>query len=193
MRNISEIQESLRTGQPVILELSDVELDSLSERDIELLQEEFGSHVLMRLPPREKAFMEWLKTEDPGIYEDLWEDDEDLLVSLSYLPDLQSGGPGFAICELAFHDNYYFTKRHIKPTGIDAMKVILERAGKGQELAIGEVLMYEIVRGSIDLWHFCHRYGVPLKRGREVVRELEANQLLFRSTLSEHLASYLDE
>ncbi|MFZ1730510.1 MAG: hypothetical protein WBQ23_15470 [Bacteroidota bacterium] len=193
MRTLPQIQECLRTDQPVVLELTDVELDSLSARDIELLQEEFGSHVLMRLPPREKAFMEWLKLEDPGIYEDIWGDDEDLLVSLSYLTAMQNGGPGFGICELAYHDNFFFTKRHIKPTGIAAMAGILARAQKGAELSIGEVLMYEIVRGHIDLWHFCYRHGVPLKRGRQVVRELDMNQWLVHLTRSEDLATYLED
>jgi hypothetical protein len=191
MRTLVQIQECLRKEQPVILDLADDEIDSLSDRDIELLQEEFGSHVLMRLPPREQEFMNWLKTEDSGIYEDLWADDEELLVSLSYLPAMRQGGPGFAICQLMYHDNYYFTKRHIKPTGIGAMAGILARAEKGAELSIGEVLMYEIVRGSIDLWHFCHRYGVTLKRGREVVRELDANQWLVHLKRSEDLADYL--
>ncbi|MFA6234248.1 MAG: hypothetical protein WC824_08695 [Bacteroidota bacterium] len=192
MRNFAQIQEMLRTAQPAILDLTDAEVDSLSASDIEALEEEFRSNVLMKLPPREQAFMDWLKREDPGIYEDLWEDDEDLLVSLSFLPAMQKGGSGFSICELAFHDNYYFTQRHVKPTGIAAMPGILARAQKGEELSIGEVLMFEIVRAPIDLWHFCYRYGVPLKRGRAVVRELDANQWLVHLPRGEDLSSYIE-
>ncbi len=193
MRTLAQIQEVLRTDEPVILDLSDVEIDSLTERDIELLQAEFGSRVLMRLPPREREFMAWLKQEDPDIYEDLWEDDEDLLVSLSYLSSLQKGGPGFAICELAFHDNYYFTQRHFKQHGLEAVPGILAKAEKGGELSIGEVLMFEILRNPIDLWHFCHRYGVPLAKGRAVVRELVVHEWLVHLTRSEDLASYLED
>lgn len=193
MRTMTQIQECLRTETSNILDLTDVEIDSLSARDIELLQEEFGSRVLMKLPPRELAFMAWLKQEDPGIYEDLWEDDDDLLVSLSFLPSLQKGGSGFTICELAFHDNYFFTQRHIKPTGLEAVAGILARAEKGEELSIGEVMMFEIVRAPIDLWHFCHRYGVPLSKGRAVVRELVMHQWLVHLKRSEELASYLQE
>jgi hypothetical protein len=193
MRTLAQIQESLRTAASSFLDLTDVEIDSLSARDIELLQGEFGSRVLMKLPPRELEFMAWLKREDPDIYEDLWEDDDDLLVSLSFLPSFQKGGPGFAICELAFHDNYYFTPKHIKPTGLDAVAGILARAEKGEELSIGEVLMFEIVRAPIDLWHFCHRYGIPLGKGRTIVRELVVHQWLVHLKRSEELASYLEE
>ena len=121
MRTIAQIQEALRAGTAPILDLTDEEIDALSDAEVEELQVEFGAHVLMKLPPRERAFMAWLKTEDPSVHEDLWEDDEELLVSLSFLGDLRKGGPGFAICELAFHDNYYFTQRHVKPTGLEAM------------------------------------------------------------------------
>ena len=95
MKTLAQIQEALRTKESVILDLSDVEIDSLTARDIELLQAEFGSRTLMKLPPREKEFMFWLKKEDPDIYDDLWEDDEEMLVSLSYLPALQKGGSSY--------------------------------------------------------------------------------------------------
>ncbi len=192
MRTMAQIQDSLRTASSNILDLTDVEIDSLSARDIELLQEEFGTRVLMKLPPREQAFMAWLKQEDPGIYEDLWEDDDDLLVSLSFLPSFQQGGSGFAICELAFHDNYYFTRKHIKPTGLEAVADILARAERGEELSIGEVLMFEIIRTPIDIWHFCHRYGIPLDKGRTVVRELVLYEWIVHLKRSEDLAAYLE-
>lgn len=193
MRTVQEIQETLRGGGSVILDLSDEEIDSLTAGDIELLQAEFGSHVLMKLPPRERAFMVWLKGEDPGVFEDLWEDDEDMLVSLSFLPALRAGGPGFAICELAFHDNYFFTRKHLKPTGLEAMPGILARAERGEELAVGEVLMFEILRAPIDLWHFCYRYGVPLNTARAAVGELSAHDWIVHLRRSEELAPYLED
>ncbi|MDX9760062.1 MAG: hypothetical protein RBU27_12955 [Bacteroidota bacterium] len=193
MRTVHEIQDSLRSGAAVVLELSDEEIDSLTARDIELLQAEFGSRVLMTLPPRERAFMTWLKTEDAGVYADLWEDDEELLVSLSFLPTLRADGPGFAICELASHDNYYFTSKHVKPTGLEAMPGILARAEQGEELAVGEVLMFEILRAPIDLWHFCYRYGVPLNTARAAVRELAAHDWIVHLRKREELMPYLED
>lgn len=193
MRTMTEIQEALRSRSIVTLDLSDEEIDSLTAGDIELLQEEFGASVLMKLPPRERAFMDWLKSEDPDIHEDLWEDDEELLVSLTFLPALQAGGKGFPICELAFHDNYYFTGKHVKPTGIEAMPRILARAERGEELSVGEVLMIEILRAPLDLWHFCYRYGVPLNKGRVAVRELAAHDWIVHLRRSEDLVPYLED
>jgi hypothetical protein len=193
MRSITQIQEELRSGEGNILDLTDEEVDGLTDGDVEALQAEFGAHVLMKLPPRERAFMAWLKQEDPGIYEDLWEDDEELLVSLSFLGDFRKGGPGFTICELAFHDNYFFTRKHIKPTGLEEVPAILDRAQKGRELNIGEVFMFELLQAPIDLWHFCHRYGVPVQRGREVIRELVAHEWIVHLKRSEELAPYLEE
>jgi hypothetical protein len=193
MRTFTQIQETLRSGTAPILDLTDEEIDALSDAEIELLQVEFGAHVLMKLPPRERAFMDWLKTEDSSVHEDLWDDDEELLVSLSFLPSLKAGGPGFLICELAFHENYFFTGRHVKPTALDAMPAILARAEQGKELSVGEVLMVEILRSPIDIWHFCYRYGVPITRGREAVRELAAHDWLVHLTRSEDLVPYLED
>lgn len=193
MRTLTQIQDTLRAGTAPILDLTDEEIDALSDADVEALQVEFGAHVLMKLPPRERAFMDWLKTEDPSVHEDLWEEEEEMLVSLSFLGDLRKGGPGFAICELVFDDNYYFTQRHVKPTGLGAMPGIFDRAERGEELSPGEVLMFEILKAPIDLWHFCYRYGVPLKRGREIVRELVTHEWLVHLTRAEDLIPYLED
>jgi len=110
MRTAQQVRDSLREIPQNILTLTDEEIEAFSREDIHLLQVEFGASVLMELPPKEQRFMEWLKKEDPGIYDDLWEDDEQLLVSLSFLQDFQTGGPGFVICELEHHDNYFLRR-----------------------------------------------------------------------------------
>ena len=73
------------------------------------------------------------------------------------------------------------------------MPGILERAEKGAELSIGEVLMFEILKAPIDLWHFCHRYGVPITRGREVVRELVSHEWIVHLRRAEELVPYLED
>lgn len=192
MRTAFEIAEQLRGPETGVLELTDEEIDGLSDRDIELLQAEFGATVLMKLPPREQTFMQWLREEDAGVYEDLWEDDTALLVSLSFLTDFRHGGPGFQICELEEHDNYFFTPRHVKKEGAAALRDILARAQKGEELAVEEALMFEIVRGPLDIWHFCHRFSVPVARGKAAVRALVAHDWLVHLPLREDLVPYID-
>lgn len=193
MNTIETIRTRIQNHPENILELSDKDIDALGDRDIELLQAEHGSSSLMRLPPREHQFMQWLREADPGVYDDLWSADADLLVSLSFLQDFQKGGPGFQICELEEHANYFFVSRHIKQEGTKALKDILAKAERGEELAVEEVLMFEIVRAPIDIWHFCYRYGVPVLRGKEAVRRLAAHDWLVHLPRREDLVPYIEE
>lgn len=178
-------------GRP--LTLNDQEVDALSAETIARIQEEFAASILLELPPRERAFMDWLRSEDAQVYNDLWSDDEDLLVSLLHLPALQRAGEGFPICELESAPNYYFTKRHILKDGVDAMPAILDRAERGEQLSVGEGLMFEVLKRPLDLWHFCYRYGVPVDMGKRVVADLVARGWLVHLVQREDLAKYLDD
>jgi hypothetical protein len=193
MRTAQQIITTLREESPAILEISDEEIDAFTEEDISAIQVEFGASVLMKLPAREQAFMQWLRENDAGVYDDLWEDDEMLLVSLSFLPDFRSGGRGFLICELREHNNYFFTPKHVKPEGAAGLKGILKKVENKLELAIEEALMFEIIRGPVDIWHFCHRHGVPLARGKAAVQTLSSHNWLVHLPLGEDLTSYLEE
>jgi len=193
MRTAQQIIAALREDSPAILELSDEEIDALTEEDISAIQMEFGASVLMTLPPREQAFTQWLRENDPGVYDDLWADDETLLVSLSFLPDFRSGGRGFLICELREHDNYFFTPKHIKPEGAAALKGILQKAENKVEMAVEEALMFEVVRGPLDIWHFCHRFEVPVARGKAAAKALASHNWLVHLPSGEDLVKYIIE
>ncbi|MCB2205328.1 hypothetical protein KQI65_11305 [bacterium] len=193
MRSATEIQEELREQQGGVLTLSDEEINAMSTKDMQALQTEFGATVLMTLPPQERNFMQWLKEADPGVYDDLWEGDEQLLVSLSFLQDFRNGGPGFLICELEEHDNYFFTAKHIKKEGSAALEDILQKAGQGKDLAVEEALMFEIVRTPTDIWHFCHRFDIPVKRGKSAVRALVAHDWIVHLPKREDLLPYIEE
>ncbi|MDT8323852.1 MAG: hypothetical protein RRA94_07075 [Bacteroidota bacterium] len=193
MRTAKDITAALRAPSANILEITDEEIDALSDHDIELLQAEFGATVLMKLPPREEKFMQWLREQDAGVYDDLWQDDSALLVSLSFLQDFRSGGPGFRICELEEHANYFFTPRHVKQEGTAALKEILTRAQQGRELAVEEALMFEIIRAPLDIWHFCHRFSLPVARGKAAVRALVDHDWLVHLPQREDLVQYIEE
>jgi hypothetical protein len=192
MISIDELRARILSLDGAALEMTDDEVDGLDMAALPELLQEFGAHVLLRLPPREAGFMQWLRREDPGVYDDLWGEGE-LLVSLYYLSALREQMRGFAICELERRDNYYFTHRHVKPEALKALPAVLHRARQGEELSIGEVLMFEILQGPIDIWHFCYRYAVPLSRAKAVVAELVSHNWLAHVTDREDLAKYIDD
>ena len=181
-----------RINRDRILELSDDELLLLSDADIKSLIESYGTHILMKLPPHEQEFFAWVRTNDPAIWDDLWEGDESLLVSLSFLKALQTRDRGFPICELEQHPNYYFSSRHIKQPGIEALEQILSKIEQRTELSVGEALMFEIAARPIDIWHFCFKYGLPLSSGRNAVAQLIAHDWIFHQPLREDVIQSLD-
>ena len=173
------------------LELTDEEIDALDLTHIQTLLEEFGARTLLRLPPRERAFMEWLRSEDPEVYADLWSDD-DLHVSMYFLPALKNHERGYVICELETCDNYFFVNLHIKQEAKASLPGILERARKGMQLSTGEVLLFEILKDPIDIWHFCYKYGVPVAKAKATVAELVRHDWLVHLTSREDLAKYIE-
>jgi hypothetical protein len=174
------------------LELTDAECTLLGDEDIRELNQEYGAHVLMRLPPRERTFFEWLHQSDPAVWEDLWADDQDLLVSMSHLHQLQSVDGGFLICELESQRNYFFVPKLIKHRGIEALEQVFRKIDQGKELAVGEVLLYEIVRKPIDIWHFCYKYSISIGTGKRAIAELVEQDCLTHLTQREDLAPYLE-
>jgi hypothetical protein len=189
----TDIFKALRADPTQILELTDEQVDGLTETDMHNMQVEFGATVLMRLPPRERAFMEWLEEADPGVYDDLWGEDELFLVSLSFLPNFRKDGHGFLICELEEHHNYFFTPKHIRREGTEALQDIFRKLEKKEELSIEEVLMFEVVRIPVDIWHFCYQFGIPVNRGKKAAQQLAAHGWLVHLTKSEDLTKYIEE
>jgi len=70
---------------------------------------------------------------------------------------------------------------------------ILRKAEKGEDLAVEEVLMFEVVRGPLDIWHFCYRFEVSAKRGKAAVRTLVSHDWLVHLPRREDLVPYLEE
>ena len=192
MSGFHELNERiLRTGSSPVL-LSNEEIDSLTEAEIGELTARYGGYVLMKLPSKEQDFFEWLKREDPEVWHDLWDEDEELLVTLAFLPALRGNGNGFLICDLVQPANYFFTSRHIKPNGLEAAQTILAKAELGGDLSIGEALMVEILSAPIDIWHFCYKYGVPISRAKQVVQALVEHDWLVHLSNREDLVQYIE-
>jgi len=189
---IDQIEQRITQAPGAYLILNDSEIDSLTPDEIASLQQQYGDSVLLQLPPRERAFFEWLRTADPGVWTDLWGEDENLLVALSYIPALQKGSTGFPICELVDNPNYFFTSKHLTPAGIEESEKILDNALSGGELSICEALLFEILLSPIDIWHFCYKYNVPLKRGKETVHHLYSLNILVHLTERDDLMRYIE-
>jgi hypothetical protein len=176
---------------PVHLDQS--EIDALNDADCACLIRQFGTHTLVRLPGREREFFAWVRMHDPEVWAELWYGDEDQLVSLAFLPFLRTGNNGFPICDLATHENYFFTQRHLRPEAVDTLDKIIERIENGQDISIDDTLLFEVLRGSIDLWHFCYKHKIPLDAAKAAVGRLSAEGLLVHLTSAEDLVPYLTD
>jgi hypothetical protein len=174
------------------ISLSNDEIDQVTEDDMRELMEQHGDHLLLLLPPREQEFYSWLNNEDPEVWSDIWGDDAELLVALSYLPDLQSSGPGFLICELVDNPNYFFTTKHITRKGLQEMPYIFEAAKSGKKLSVGEALLFDVMVNPIDIWHFCYKHNVPLQRGKDAAHDLYQLGILVHLTERDDLIKYID-
>ena len=180
-----------RVEEEGVLSVSDEEILALSDDDVDSVILACDATTLMRLPPREQEFFEWLRERDPLVWNDLWADDPDMLVSIHFLKELRTADRGFVICELEHQPNFYFTERHLKPEGLEALSVIMAKIERGEDLAAGEVLLFEIIRAPIDIWHFCYKYSVPIESGKRAVESLVEHGFLVHLPLREDLIPYL--
>lgn len=191
MITAEELKERIHNLHGNALEMSDEEIDGIDSAALAEVLDAFGSSVLMLLPPRERAFMDWLKEVDPAVYTDLWGDDIPA-VSLHFIEAFKRADRGFVICELESCDNYYFTDRHIKAEAREGLPGILDRAGSGKQLGIGEVLLFEILQHPIDIWHFCYKYAISIEKGKAAIAELAGHDWLVHLTAREDLSKYIE-
>ena len=106
--NIEEIilsieQQISQSDKNTIIEFNEETLSFLNQEIAIQLIRTFGSSLLIKLPPKEIAFFEWLKAEHIDIWVDLWEaQDSEMkyIVSLNFLPLLLDPVRGFPICDL---------------------------------------------------------------------------------------------
>jgi hypothetical protein len=161
-------------------EITEQEIADLTREQAEELVALYGNTTLMTLPARERAFFEWLRTADEPIWNDLWEGDEEpYRVSLAFLTDLLPNRRGFPICDLAEHQNYYFTTREIAPEEgsgfLDAAIEIAKREGK---LSMDQAFVVEVWRAPIDQWRFAYLYRQPLAEVKAMVAWLLSEGIL---------------
>jgi len=123
---INQKEEELKENN--FIQFSDQEIDRLKDKNIVQIVKHFHGRALMKLPPSEIHFFEWLKKNDNVVWNDLWNDDENLYkVSIDLLAQFSLNRNGFPICDLGEGLNYYFTVKHIKQDGLAQMEEILKK------------------------------------------------------------------
>ncbi|HVZ40486.1 MAG TPA: hypothetical protein VHI13_14500 [Candidatus Kapabacteria bacterium] len=162
------------------VQIAEDEIMDLTRDQAEEVVALYGSSALMRLPAREVAFFEWLRANDPEIWDDLWgSDEEPYRVGLSYLPDLLPRGRGFLICDLVEHQNYFFTAASITQEDgspfLDAALAIVKEEGK---LTMEQAFVVEAWRAPIDQWRFAYMYNQKLPLVKQMVAWLVEEGIL---------------
>jgi hypothetical protein len=172
---------------------TDNDLKNMTEKQVEEIVDHFRGHTLMQLPASEIAFFEWLKKNDRRVWNDLWGDmEEPYQVSIDFLNHFREKGNGFPICDLMDEDNFWFSEKHIKPKGWQHFDVIQNKIKTKEKLTIGELLMVEIVNGSIDIWHFCYRYQIPISQAKKHIDHLIVEDFIVHLSDREDLLKYID-
>ena len=186
-------QKEKEFEQKRYLEFSNEEMSSLTKEEALEIEKHFHGSALMRLPENERRFFQWLKETDQSVWEDLWGNDEDpYFISIDFLHHFINEGNGFPICDLVDVDNYWFSEKHIKPKGLEKFKIIDQKLQDNKPLSLREVLLCEIIKSSIDIWHFCYRYKISIKKAKEEVESMHREDLLVHLTGREDLVKYLD-
>jgi hypothetical protein len=169
------------------------DLKKMTKKNAQAIENYFHGRAMMELPEEEINFFKWLKENDPTVWEDLWKNDiEPYRVSLDFLHHFIQNGNGFPICDLIDADNYWFHSRHIKPKALEKMDEIQQKLNNRNSLSFEEGILIEIARGSIDLWHFCYRYKLPLSVAKKKIEIMHRDDLLVHLSNRDDLVKYLD-
>ena len=191
-KNLIEIKKKQYSDLGYI-QFDDTEIEHLNKISTEEIEKEFKGYGFLKLPPKEIAFFEWLKENDVEVWNDLWDaEEEPYKISIEFLHLFVEGENGFPICDLENEENYWFCVKHIKPKGKQNFELINLKLKNGQKLTLEELLLFEIVQNSIDIWHFCYKYKINLNRAKELVSELHKNDILVHLTEREDLVKYID-
>ncbi len=176
-----------------ILRFSDEELKNLRTDEAQHFIRTMERNILMRLPEDEIAFFEWLKENDPLIWDDIWDGEEDIYnVSLDLLSQFVGNKNGFPICDLIEQPNYWFVVEHIKPKGMEQVDAIFEKLEKGQALVGMELFLIEITQAPIDIWHFSYKYDLSIKAVKAMIDEMVYNGWITHLKSREDLVKYVD-
>lgn len=179
------------------LEFSPEMLAAMSAQDADDVADTYRASALMRLPEHEVAFQEWLRTADPAVWKDLWENEPvaPYLVSPVFLRDFVGGkGQGaYLICDLQSTDNYFFTSDMLlEKESADYVSAIRDRFLAGGTMTPEQAITLEMSTGPMDIWHFAYLRGVDLERAKKAIASLVEDRIIVHVPKLDHLSSMFD-
>lgn len=194
IEELSKIIEQQKAQGKLAVEIPQEYWEELTVAYAKELAKRYQRDTLIKLPPAEIEFFEWLREEDPEVWQDLWgdmvDDAELYAVGIGLLPDLIQYG--FPICDLITVPNYYFTYKHIRPEeGHTLLQLVLEKLERGDHLTLAEEFLNEVRQQPTDIWHFAYRKGVDLTAVKNAVLELVEGGVLLYTPTREELSDYL--
>jgi len=192
LTNLISTKEKLLESKGFI-NFDQADLKEMTKKSAKVVEKHFQGRAMMELPTKEIDFFIWLKKNDPPVWNDLWkEEDQPYRVSLDFLHHFIQNGNGFPICDLINSDNYWFHSGHFKPKSFEKMNEIQQKLDDKESLSFEEGLLIEIARGSIDLWHFCYRYKLPISVAKQKIEIMHRDDLLVHLRSRDDLVKYLD-
>ncbi len=155
------------------ISFSSAQLLSLDADQIQHLIDYFHGYTLVRLPEKEIEFFEWLKSADSPVWNDLWEGGgEPYLVSIDLLHHLAGEDGAFPICDLINQENYWFSAKHIKPKGNEALSEIVHLGEQGKRMTADQEFLLQLSVKDQDIWHFCYRFKIPIEKIKKAIETL---------------------
>ena len=187
------IEKEKQLAKENYIQFSEKEISNLKDQGIKKVVSHFHGHAMLKLPPAEIKFFEWLKKNDNAVWNDVWGDDDNVyLVSIDFLMQFREGKNGFPICDLQDIPNYYFTVKHIKPEGLKQMEAIMNSLEKKEKINIDELFLYELHLAATDIWHFCFSYSLPLNKVKKIISDMEYKGWIVHLPKSEDLMRYIE-
>ncbi len=168
------------------------ELEQWNAEQIRHLMDFFHGYTLMQLPQSEIDFFEWLKSADKVVWDDLWDNEENqYLVSIDLLEKLAGVSAQFPLCDLIDTPNYWFSPKHIKPEGAEAMIDIAAKAEAGADLELEELLLLAMAEADMDIWHYSYLNNVALDKLKRAVEEMVFRGWIVHLPDREDLVKYI--
>ncbi len=186
-------EKEKQRAQQNFLSFEKGELAPWNAEQIQHLMDFFHGYTLMQLPQSEIDFFEWLKSADKAVWEDLWgEEDNRYLVSIDLLEKLTGASAQFPLCDLIDTPNYWFSPKHIKPEGAEAMIDIEAKLDAGGELELEELLLLAMAEADMDIWHYGYLNDVALDKLKKAVEEMVFRGWIVHLPNREDLVKYIE-
>ena len=169
--------------------------NALTPEMVSLLVKKYGNTNMLMLPEKDLRFFEWVKNNDPEVWNDLWAGDDlqPYLVSTTLLPAIRTKARGFPICDLLETHNYYFSEAHISDKESEILlESVKKRFMDNKTLTTPQLLLLEISLAPIDIWRFAFNHKIEIDEAKAAVHALVEDEVLVHLKDAEHLAHFLD-